>query len=108
MTPARSRDHSKVLAICTGVDEELQQIRDLLDVFVDATHYFPSVPQVVGDVETLAERTEGWAAALQLAALSLQDRTDTAAAVAAFAGHDRFIGRCPVTGPRSGNPCRAR
>jgi LuxR family maltose regulon positive regulatory protein len=43
------------------------------------------------DVTTLTERTEGWAAALQLAALSLQDRADTAQAVAAFAGDDRFI-----------------
>ena len=43
------------------------------------------------DVTTLAVRTEGWAAALQLAALSLQDRDDTAEAVAAFAGDDRFI-----------------
>ena len=43
------------------------------------------------DVTLLAERTEGWAAALQLAALSLRDRDDTAAAVAAFAGDDRFI-----------------
>jgi LuxR family maltose regulon positive regulatory protein len=43
------------------------------------------------DVTLLAERTEGWAAALQLAALSLRDRDDTAEAVAAFAGDDRFI-----------------
>jgi LuxR family transcriptional regulator, maltose regulon positive regulatory protein len=43
------------------------------------------------DVATLADRTEGWAAALQLAGLSLRDRADPAAAVAAFAGDDRFI-----------------
>lgn len=43
------------------------------------------------DVATLAERTEGWAAALQLAGLSLQDRDDPSAAVAKFAGDDRFI-----------------
>jgi LuxR family maltose regulon positive regulatory protein len=43
------------------------------------------------DVTLLAERTEGWAAALQLAGLSLRDRDDTAEAVAAFAGDDRFI-----------------
>ncbi len=43
------------------------------------------------DVATLVERTEGWAAALQLAGLSLQDRDDPGAAVAAFAGDDRFI-----------------
>ena len=43
------------------------------------------------DVATLTERTEGWAAALQLAGLSLQDRDDPSAIVARFAGDDRFI-----------------
>jgi LuxR family maltose regulon positive regulatory protein len=43
------------------------------------------------DVATLADRTEGWAAALQLAGLSLQDREDPGAVVASFAGDDRFI-----------------
>jgi LuxR family maltose regulon positive regulatory protein len=43
------------------------------------------------DVATLADRTEGWAAALQLAGLSLQDRDDPGDAVARFAGDDRFI-----------------
>lgn len=43
------------------------------------------------EITLLAERTEGWAAALQLAGLSLRDRDDTAEAVAAFAGDDRFI-----------------
>jgi len=42
-------------------------------------------------VTALAERTEGWAAALQLAGLSLQGRGDSADAVAAFAGDDRFV-----------------
>jgi ATP/maltotriose-dependent transcriptional regulator MalT len=43
------------------------------------------------DVATLVGRTEGWAAALQLAGLSLQDREDPGAAVAEFAGADRFV-----------------
>jgi LuxR family transcriptional regulator, maltose regulon positive regulatory protein len=43
------------------------------------------------DVTILAERTEGWAAALQLAGLSLQDRADPSAVVARFAGDDRFV-----------------
>ena len=43
------------------------------------------------DVAALAERTEGWAAALQLAGLSLQGRADPGAVVARFAGDDRFI-----------------
>ncbi|MGE3664323.1 MAG: LuxR C-terminal-related transcriptional regulator [Pseudonocardia sp.] len=43
------------------------------------------------DVATLAARTEGWAAALQLAGLSLRGRDDPGSAVARFAGDDRFI-----------------
>jgi LuxR family maltose regulon positive regulatory protein len=42
-------------------------------------------------VAALAERTEGWAAGLQLAALSLRDQEDPASFVAAFAGSHRFI-----------------
>jgi LuxR family maltose regulon positive regulatory protein len=43
------------------------------------------------DVVTLEARTEGWAAALQLAALSLQGRTDPGRFIAGFAGNDRFV-----------------
>jgi LuxR family maltose regulon positive regulatory protein len=43
------------------------------------------------DIEVLGTRTEGWIAALQLAALSMQGRADPAAFVAEFAGDDRFI-----------------
>lgn len=43
------------------------------------------------DVAALESRTEGWIAALQLAALSIQDRQDPSAFIAGFAGDDRFI-----------------
>ncbi|HEU4514346.1 MAG TPA: helix-turn-helix transcriptional regulator, partial [Nocardioidaceae bacterium] len=43
------------------------------------------------DVAALAARTEGWIAALQLAALSLRDRDDPTAFIAGFAGDDRFV-----------------
>lgn len=43
------------------------------------------------DVEVLEGRTEGWIAALQLAALSMQGRDDPASFIAEFAGDDRFI-----------------
>ena len=43
------------------------------------------------DVAALEGRTEGWIAALQLAALSLQGRTDVAGFIAGFAGDDRYI-----------------
>lgn len=42
-------------------------------------------------IAVLEQRTEGWIAALQLAALSLQGRTDPAAFIARFAGDDSFI-----------------
>jgi LuxR family transcriptional regulator, maltose regulon positive regulatory protein len=42
-------------------------------------------------VATLAARTEGWIAGLQLAALSLRDQVDRAAFVRAFSGTDRYV-----------------
>jgi LuxR family transcriptional regulator, maltose regulon positive regulatory protein len=42
-------------------------------------------------VDTLAQRTEGWAAGLQLAALSLTGRDDPAAFVTSFAGTHQFV-----------------
>ena len=44
-----------------------------------------------GDVAALDGRTEGWIAALQLAALSMQGREDASAFIAGFAGDDRYI-----------------
>lgn len=43
------------------------------------------------DLAALTERTEGWIAALQLAALSLKDRDDASGFIAAFSGNDRYI-----------------
>ncbi len=52
--------------------------------------------QVSADVDAsaaaaLADRTEGWAAGLQLAALSLRSQTDIARFVAAFTGSHRYV-----------------
>ena len=52
--------------------------------------------QVSADIDVsvataLAERTEGWAAGLQLAALSLRSQPDMARFVAAFTGSHRFV-----------------
>lgn len=44
-----------------------------------------------GDVAALEGRTEGWIAALQLAALSIQGRDDAAGFIAGFSGDDRYI-----------------
>jgi len=43
------------------------------------------------DITALEQRTEGWIAALQLAALSMQGRDDATAFIAGFAGDDRYV-----------------
>ena len=43
------------------------------------------------DVTALENRTEGWIAGLQMAALSLQGRPDTAGFIQAFTGSHRFV-----------------
>jgi LuxR family maltose regulon positive regulatory protein len=43
------------------------------------------------EVSTLEERTEGWIAALQLAALSMQGREDVSGFIERFTGDDRYI-----------------
>lgn len=43
------------------------------------------------DVSALEQRTEGWIAALQLAALSLRGRQDTSRFIKGFAGDDRYV-----------------
>jgi LuxR family transcriptional regulator, maltose regulon positive regulatory protein len=49
----------------------------------------PGLPTVAA--EALVARTEGWAAGLQLAALSLRGHADAAGFVAAFSGSHRFV-----------------
>src|SRR6266542_3745900 len=44
-----------------------------------------------GAVAALAARTEGWAAGLQLASLSLRERSDVAGFVATFSGSHRYV-----------------
>lgn len=61
-------------------DEAAAYLNDVADLGLQAT-----------DVAALEERTEGWIAALQLAALSLHDREDASAFIADFAGDDRFV-----------------
>jgi LuxR family transcriptional regulator, maltose regulon positive regulatory protein len=49
----------------------------------------PALPEA--SVAALTARTEGWAAGLQLAALSLRGQADAAAFVAAFTGSHRYV-----------------
>jgi LuxR family maltose regulon positive regulatory protein len=44
-----------------------------------------------GSVTALAERTEGWIAGLQMAALSMRDRKDVLGFIEGFSGTNRYI-----------------
>ncbi len=43
------------------------------------------------DIETLINRTEGWAAGLQMAAISLKDHPDPANLIRVFSGSNRYV-----------------
>jgi LuxR family maltose regulon positive regulatory protein len=62
------------------VDEVAAYLNGASGLDLDAEH-----------VAVLAGRTEGWIAALQLAALSMRGRSDVAGFVEGFAGDDRYI-----------------
>jgi LuxR family maltose regulon positive regulatory protein len=75
---------------------ELVEVRaaDLRFTPDEAAAYLTEVmglPLTAQNVSALEERTEGWIAALQLAALSMQGRDDITAFIAGFAGDDRYI-----------------
>ena len=75
---------------------ELVEIRaaDLRFTSDEATAYLTAATGLdlaAADIAVLEERTEGWIAALQLAALSLQGREDVSGFIARFAGDDRYI-----------------
>jgi len=61
-------------------DEAATYLNDIVGLALDARH-----------VAALEERTEGWIAALQLAALSIQGRDDVAGFIEGFTGDDRFV-----------------
>jgi LuxR family maltose regulon positive regulatory protein len=61
-------------------DEAAAYLNEVMGLHLDAR-----------DVAALETRTEGWIAALQLAALSMQGREDVAGFIAGFAGDDRYI-----------------
>jgi LuxR family maltose regulon positive regulatory protein len=68
--------------------------RDLRFTEEEATSFLTQgmdLPLSEGDVLTLLQRTEGWIAGLQLAALSLRKRGDLSALVKDFAGSHRFL-----------------
>ena len=75
---------------------ELTEIRatDLRFRPDEAQRYFAEIAHLAlraDEVEKLEQRTEGWIAALQLAALSMRGRDDIDEFVANFAGSDRYV-----------------
>jgi len=76
---------------------QMTEIRaaDLRFTRAETTEFFrksaPALNLAQRDIDILDRRTEGWAAGLQLAALSLQNAADPSAFVTDFAGDDRFI-----------------
>jgi LuxR family maltose regulon positive regulatory protein len=60
--------------------EAAQFLNDVMGIHLDA-----------GSVAALEERTEGWIAGLQMAALSMKDRDDVLAFIAGFSGTHRYI-----------------
>jgi LuxR family maltose regulon positive regulatory protein len=74
---------------------ELVEVRaaDLRFTEPEAAAYFEAMGLTLspGELTTLEGRTEGWVAALQLAALSLQGRDDAAGFIDGFAGDDRHV-----------------
>lgn len=60
--------------------EAAQFLNDVMDLCLDP-----------GSISVLKERTEGWIAGLQMAALSMRDRKDVAGFIEKFSGTNRFI-----------------
>lgn len=72
---------------------ELVELRahDLAFGIHEATALLASLPLDGAQVQALVDRTEGWAAGLQIAGLALRDRADPAAFVAGFTGGHRLV-----------------
>ncbi len=63
-----------------SADEATRLLNDAMGLHLSAT-----------EVDALEARTEGWAAGLQLAAISMQGSSDSAAFIRSFTGSHRFI-----------------
>jgi LuxR family maltose regulon positive regulatory protein len=82
---ARWRARNQLIEIRTA---DLRFTPDEAAVFLNQRH---GLPLTSAEIATLATRTEGWIAGLQLAALSLQGRADPAALIQTFSGSHRYI-----------------
>ncbi len=73
------------------VEIRAAELRFTPDEAADYLNRIMGLALTADDVAALERRTEGWIAALQLAALSLQGRDDVSAFIAEFTGDDRYI-----------------
>lgn len=78
------------------VQNQLTEIRaaDLCFSLAEAVEFYTKVmpiPLTAEQIAALAQRTEGWVAGLQLAALSLRDSPDPDALISAFRGTHRHV-----------------
>ena len=82
---ARLRARGQLLEIRAA---DLRFTADEAGAYLNQVHALDLTAEAVAALES---RTEGWAAALQLAALSLRGHADPARFIAEFAGADRFV-----------------
>src|SRR6202521_4805992 len=73
------------------VEIRAEDLRFAPDEVASYFHESMGLDLTARDVAVLEGRTEGWIAALQLAALSMQGRSDVTGFIASFAGDDRYI-----------------
>ena len=82
---ARLRARGQLLELRAA---DLRFTADETATFLNEVMRLDLSPQLI---EALGDRTEGWIAGLQLAALSLSGRTDKAGFIAAFTGSHRYL-----------------
>jgi LuxR family maltose regulon positive regulatory protein len=73
------------------VEVRASDLRFTLDETTDYLHTSAGLALDPADVAALEQRTEGWIAALQLAAVSMRGRADPSGFIARFAGTDRYV-----------------
>ncbi len=73
------------------VEVRMEQLRFSTEEAAEFLRKIADVELAAQDVAALNDRTEGWIAGLQMAAISMRGRTDISAFVTAFAGSHRFV-----------------
>jgi LuxR family maltose regulon positive regulatory protein len=94
----RLRTHGKIFEIRAG---------ELAFTLPEAEELLAGLDLAAADVESLLERTAGWAAGLRLAELSLADHDDPHAFVTGFAGNDLAVSDYLITEVVSRQPPKA-